>query len=147
MNPKKLKEITKSEYEIDVDVIEAEVQDLPAPVNEEVAAMSQKDLEFEYARQNIIGMIETSREVVETTAELAVEMEHPRMIEVYSGLIKNLADINKSLIEMRKEREAVTPDEEETVNANITNNNIFVGSTEELLKMMREQRVEGLISK
>lgn len=102
------------------------------------------DIEFEYARSNILKIIETSKTVLDTTAELAIESEHPRVIEVYANLAKNLSDINMNLFEIRKKKmelkgEIVTPDEVPA--QNVTNHNaIFVGSTEDLLESLKNSK-------
>ena len=126
--------------EKETDIIEAdfteEGQNLPSTEVRD----TQVDMEFEYARGNIIKIIETSKEVLENTAELAIDSDHPRVIEAYSGLIKNLADINKSLFEIREKKMKIKgelQDTEEVPTKTVTNNAIFVGSTEELLQSMK----------
>ena len=99
------------------------------------------DLEFYYARNNLIKILETSREVLDSTAELAIESGHPRMVEVYSGLIKNLADVNKSLFEIREKKMQMQGDMEVEHDKQVVNNNaIFVGSTDDLLEMMKNKQ-------
>jgi len=123
----------------DKDIIEAEFteegKNLPAVISE-------VDMEFRYARRNLVHIIETSHEVLENTAELVIESDHPRMVEVYSGLIKSLADINKTLFDIREKKmkikgEFVDVEEVPVGSTSITNNTIFVGSTEELIQTMK----------
>ena len=102
------------------------------------------DIEFEYARGNIIRILETSNDVLVNTAELAIESDHPKMVEVYSGLIKTLADINKTLFDIREKKmkikgEFIDNDQIPAGTTNITNNAIFIGSTEELLQTLKGQ--------
>lgn len=134
----------------DTDIIEAEFtvqevnpENLPSIEIKEDGGVSQVDAEFEYARANIVNIIQTSNMVLKNTADLVIESEHPRMVEVYSGLIKNLADINKSLLGLRETKMKLKG---EMVDNNIvassspttvTNNTIFVGSTDELLQAMK----------
>lgn len=131
------------------DIIEAEYtiqevnpENLPSTEVCEDGKMSQVDAEFEYARANIINILQTSDKVLESTAELVIESEHPRMIEVYSGLIKNLADINKSLFDIREKKmkikgEGVDATPTPGKQTNVTNNTIFVGSTDELINAIK----------
>ena len=99
------------------------------------------DQEFEYSRNNIIKIIETSEAVLLNTAALTIESEHPRMVEVYSGLIKNLVEINKSIFELREKRMKLKGEfiEKDNIPTTITNNAIFIGSTEDLLQKITNQ--------
>jgi len=135
----------------DTDIIEAEYtvqtvnpKNLPSTEVLKSGKISPVDAEFEYARSNIINILQTSNSVLKNTALLVTESEHPRMVEVYSSLIKNLADINKSLLGLREKKMKMKGeliDEGTTTNKqtnHVTNNNtIFVGSTEELMQSMK----------
>jgi hypothetical protein len=134
---------TKSDNDktnLDNDIIEAEYKEEYLPSTD--VKYTQVDAEFEYARGNIIRILETSNEVLINTAELALESDHPRMVEVYSGLIKNIADINKSLFDIREKKMKIKGElqdvEENAPGDTINNNAIFVGSTEELLQVMNK---------
>jgi hypothetical protein len=126
----------------DNDIIEAEFREEGENLPSTEVKFTQVDAEFEYARGNILQIIETSRSVLENTAELALESDQPRMVEVYSGLIKNLVEINKSLFEIREKKMRIKgelQDIEEIPQGNTINNNaIFVGSTEELMQVMNK---------
>lgn len=123
------------------DIIEVEFTEEGKNLPSTEVKNAQVDIEFEYARGNIIRIIETSNEVLENTAELALESDHPRMVEVYSGLIKNLADINKTLFDIREQKMKIKGElldtDEISDGKQITNNAIFVGSTEDLLQVMK----------
>jgi len=98
--------------------------------------------EYDLARENILHILRTSKAVLENTAELALDTDHPRMVEVYSGLIKNLADINKDLIDlqekkMKLKKEYITQSEIDDDSNLVNNNAIFVGSTEELFQLLK----------
>lgn len=124
----------------ETDIIEAEFTEEGKNLPSTKVNNTQVDMEFDYARANIINILQTSNQVLESTAELVLETEHPRMVEVYSGLIKNLADINKSLFDIREKKMKIKGellDTEEAPTKTINNNAIFVGSTEELLQSMK----------
>jgi hypothetical protein len=143
----------KNEY-VDTDIIEVDFTEtlvgsdqsnLPSTSVREVkidpSVMDDIDVEFYYARNNLINILESSKDVLESAAELAVETGHPRMVEVYSGLVKNLADVNKSLFDIREKKMKMQgdmePDDSPTV---VNNNSIFVGSTDDLLEMMKKKQ-------
>lgn len=124
------------------DIIDAEFtvqgeENLPAIIKNNTIV----DMEFEYARANIINILQTSNKVLESTADLVMETEHPQMVQVYSGLIKTLIDVNKSLFELREKKMLIKGEladvEEVPTGTTINNNAIFIGSTEELLKRMK----------
>lgn len=130
----------------DNDIIEAEFteENLPSTKGDNLPSTEVKitevDIEFEYARRNIIKILETSDAVLESTAELVLDTEHPRMIEVYSGLIRNLTDINKSIFEIREKKMKIKGELAETkevTEQTVNNNSVFIGSSEEVLEMMK----------
>lgn len=136
-------EIIDADYEIEI----VNPENLPSTEVTEDGQMTQVDAEFEYARANIIKIIEKSNDVLESTTELVKETEHPRMIEVYSGLIKSLVDCNKSIFEIREKKMKLkgemadkTPNGPGKVSQTINNNTIFVGSTDELINSIKGKK-------
>jgi len=132
--------------EFEVQVVDTETL-LPSTELAEGGGDPTIDLEFEYARANLVNIIEKSNNVLDATAVLAVESEHPSVVNAYTMLIKNLADINKSLLSLRETKmklkgeiqdERVPSKSSAAQSTNVTNNTIFVGSTEELLKAMKK---------
>ena len=73
-------------------------------------------------------------------AELARESEHPRAFEVLSRAIKDVGDTTDKLMELQKNKKALNKEEEETEKKRlVTNNNLFVGSTADLQKMILDK--------
>ena len=68
--------------------------------------------------------------------EVARESEHPRAFEVLSGMIKNISDVNDRLMDLNKKKKDLDKKEEIQKIANTTNN-LFVGSTTELQKLLK----------
>jgi len=102
------------------------------------------DLDYEYARSNLYGIIETSSDALNQLVELAKASEHPRAFEVVGQLTKTLLDANKDLLEIQKKVKALQAEEEQKLDESgqITNNNLFVGSTNDLLKIMKGDNEE-----
>jgi hypothetical protein len=67
--------------------------------------------------------------------EVARESEHPRAFEVLSGMIKGIADVNDKLMDLNKKQKELQK-EDKPAEATTTNNNLFVGSTTELQRML-----------
>ena len=76
-------------------------------------------------------------------AELARESEHPRAFEVLSRAIKDVADTTEKLMDLQKRKKDLNKEEQEILKREaITNNNLFVGSTADLQKMILDQSKE-----
>ena len=71
---------------------------------------------------------------------IAKQSEQPRAFEVVSGLIKTIADANKDLLELKNKQKTLKG---EKAAAKVTNNALFVGSTAELQKMLKDARKDG----
>ncbi len=130
---------------MDNDIIDAEFTDnpenLPASVGDESHEIDLTPIEtdFSYARNNIINVIETSMVVLESTGQLAKDSDNPRMIEVYTQLLKTVSELNKDLFDVREKKMKVTGEiaPKSSGGPRVVNNTaIFVGSTDELLKKM-----------
>tara|TARA_B100001939_G_scaffold337901_1_gene342852 strand:- start:658 stop:1050 length:393 start_codon:yes stop_codon:yes gene_type:complete len=95
----------------------------------------QKD--YEYTRANLYSLIEKGQEAINGIMELAGEGASPRAYEVAGQLIKSVADTTDKLIDLQKKLKEVEDDTKKTTN-NVTNNAVFVGSTSELQKMLKQ---------
>jgi len=95
------------------------------------------DDDYEYARSNLYNLIDRGNDALEGILELAKEMEHPRAYEVASGLIKNVSDTTMELLKMQKELQNMKGIQADGSSGGTTNNNLFVGSTTELQKMLK----------
>jgi len=96
--------------------------------------------DYEYARSNLYGIIETSSNALDQLVELAKASEHPRAFEVVSQLTKTLVDANKDLLEIQKKVKSLQDEEKHPREENnVTNNNLYVGSTADLLKIMKDE--------
>jgi hypothetical protein len=96
------------------------------------------DTDTEFARNNIRGLIEKGNQAIDDLLLVANQSEHPRAYEVAAGLIKNLADLNKDLLEIQKRKRDLQPKEEQNKSVNI-DKAVFVGSTAELIKLVRNK--------
>ena len=69
--------------------------------------------------------------------EVARESEHPRAFEVLSGMIKGISDVNDKLMDLNKKQKEITKEDTPSSEGGATtNNNLFVGSTTELQRML-----------
>lgn len=92
--------------------------------------------DFTYARSNIRDVIETGKDSLLKLAEIADQSQHPRAFEVLSTLMKTIVDSNKELMDLQKKVRDIEAPNKQNDSKNITNNNLFVGSTAELQKLI-----------
>jgi len=97
----------------------------------------QVEQDFEYARGSLIDTIEKGREALSSMLDIAGQSQHPRAFEVVATLVKTLADANKDLLELSKRKTDLTG---EHASPTTVNNNLFVGSTSELQKLIKKQQ-------
>jgi hypothetical protein len=93
--------------------------------------------DYEYTRANLYSLIEKGQEAINGIMELAGEGGSPRAYEVAGQLIKSVADTTDKLIDLQKKLKDVEEDTIKTTN-NVTNNAVFVGSTSELSKLLKQ---------
>ena len=91
--------------------------------------------DYEYSRETYYDLIEKGRESLELMIEVARESEHPRAFEVLAGMIKGIADVNDKLMDLNKKQKELLKDDR-PADATTTNNNLFVGSTTDLQRML-----------
>ena len=114
------------------------VESKPTP-KPEIVKSKDVDIEkdYEYSRANLYSLIEKGQEAINGIMEVAGEGGSPRAYEVAGQLIKSVADTTDKLIDLQKKLKDVEDDSKKTTN-NVTNNAVFVGSTSELQKMLKQ---------
>jgi hypothetical protein len=103
------------------------------------------DKDYEYTRANLYSLIEKGQESLNGIMELAGESASPRAYEVAGQIIKSVADTTDKLMELQKKVKEV--DEDKGKPTQVTNNALFVGSTTDLSKMIKQQFLNTTISK
>ena len=94
--------------------------------------------DYEYTRGNLYSIIEKGQEAINGILELAQESEMPRAYEVAGQLIKNVADATDKLMDLQKKLRDVEEEKQSKGPTNVTNA-LFVGSTAELAKLIKQQ--------
>jgi len=101
-----------------------------------------EDEDHLYARAKHYELSEAGSEAIQIALRIARESENPRAIEVLSGLLKNLSDVNKSLLTLNKDKSEAKAAKGKgggsapTIGQAVQNQNIFVGSSKDLNKML-----------
>jgi len=103
--------------------------------------IDKKDIkdDYEFSRATLKDLIKVGTYSMDSLAELARESEHPRAFEVLSNHLKAIGDITDKLMQLQKRKKELTQDD---VRREITNNNVFVGSTTDLQRMLLDEKDE-----
>ena len=94
--------------------------------------------DYEYARGNMIAVIEKGQEALSGILDVAGMSQHPRSYEVVATLVKAVADANKDLLELAKKRKDL--EKVENGGPQTVNNNLYLGSTADLLKLLKDNK-------
>jgi len=99
--------------------------------------------DYEYSRAQLYSLIEKGQEAVNGALELANEGDSGRNFEVALNGVKTISEVTEKLIDLQKKMKEL--DEVQVTNnqTNVTNNSVFVGSTTELQKMIKQ----GMLNK
>ena len=93
--------------------------------------------DYDYTRGNLYSLIEKGQEAINGIMEVAGETASPRAYEVAGQLIKSVADTTDKLADLHKKVKEIEADNPKT-QSTVTNNALFVGSTAELQKMLKD---------
>jgi len=111
-----------------------ELQPIPnRTVNEDIPDVED---DFQYARGNMIALIEKGQEALSGILDVANMGQQPRSYEVVATLMKSLADANKDLMELSKKKKDLVKADPASGPSTV-NNNMFVGNAADLLKMIK----------
>ena len=97
-----------------------------------------------YSRANYYNLIEKGNEALDGILEVAKESQHPRAYEVAANMIKNLSDVTEKLMILQKQQQELRPKDELAGPTNINvDKAVFVGSTAELLRQLKNESNSG----
>ena len=93
--------------------------------------------DYKYTRGQLYSLIEKGQEAINGIMEVAGETASPRAYEVAGQLIKSVADTTDKLADLHKKVKDIEEDNPKK-QSTVTNNALFVGSTSELSKMLKD---------
>ena len=121
-------------FNVETSIVPAEVEKVQ---KKEKSNADHIGKDYEYTRGNLYSIIEKGQEAINGILELAQESEMPRAYEVAGQLIKNVADATDKLMDLQKKLKDVE-EENQTKGPSTVNNALFVGSTADLAKMLKD---------
>jgi hypothetical protein len=124
-------------FNVDGEIVPVEAESVSEKIEKYKSDADDIKKDYEYARGNLYSLVEKGQEAINGILELAQESEMPRAYEVAGQLIKNTSEIAEKLMALHK----IKKDVEEDVPKGPTtvNNALFVGSTTELAKLLKQQ--------
>ena len=120
----------------ETDIVEVE----SVPIEIQKVNQERNDLkkDYEYSRGQLYSLIEKGQEAINGILEVAGEGASPRAYEVAGQLIKSVGDVTDKLVDLQKKVKDIEDVSEKTTTNNVTNNALFVGSTAELSKLLKQ---------
>ena len=116
--------------------------ELTPPVGVDTSDTRYQDsgVDYKYTRNTLYNLVERGQDSIEGILDLAKESEHPRTYEVAGQLIKTVADTSEKLLQIQKQMQDL---EGQRGNTQKTTNQLFVGSTAELQKLLKKKDGTG----
>ena len=127
-------------FNVDGEIVPVEVNKVSEHIESYAETADDIKKDYEYARGNLYSLVEKGQEAINGILELAQESEMPRAYEVAGQLIKNTSEIAEKLMALHKIKKDV--EEENQKGPTTVNNALFVGSTAELAKLLKQQTQE-----
>lgn len=134
-------------FEVSGEIVSSEIEKHKSidPISTEISntekEISDIKKDYEYTRGNLYSIIEKGQEAINGILELAQETEMPRAYEVAGQLIKNVSDAADKLMDLQKKLKDLEDTSTKKGPTNVTNA-LFVGSTAELSKLLKNNQVQ-----
>ena len=112
---------------------------LPAVI--EKKATTQVNADFEYARENMMEVINKGQEALFDLMDVARQSQHPRAYEVLATMMNTMVGASKDLLDLQAKKKKLLEDDPLATPNQVTNN-LFVGSTAELQKYLKQNKDE-----
>ncbi|MDP7368644.1 MAG: terminase [Candidatus Pacebacteria bacterium] len=113
---------------------------LPPEDMKDVQSENEIQADYKIARENLRSIINKGNTAIDSLTDLATASEHPRSFEALSALMKTCADASKDLLSVQQQKKDVLQTDKDDPQ-NVTNA-VFIGSTKELQKMLKDQSDE-----
>jgi hypothetical protein len=130
---KKFKELNDAfDIEVQSEVISTAIE----PTKEERVQKTDIKQDYEYSRATLTSLVDKGQEAIDSILELARETDSPRAYEVVGQLIKTVTDSAERLMDIQKKLKDL---EQEKTASSVTNNALFVGTTNEVLTLLKNE--------
>ena len=110
---------------------------LPAVIEKKIT--TQADADFEFARENMMDVINKGQEALYDLIDVARQSQHPRAYEVLATMMNTMVGASKDLLDRQAKKKKLLEDDPSASPQQVTNN-LFVGSTAELQKYLKQHK-------
>ena len=124
-------------FNVDGEIVPVEAESVSEQIEKYASDVNDIKKDYEYARGNLYSLVEKGQEAINGMLELAQESEMPRAYEVLGQLIKTTTETTEKLMALHKKKKDV--EEDVPKGPTTVNNALFVGSTTELAKLLKQQ--------
>jgi predicted house-cleaning noncanonical NTP pyrophosphatase (MazG superfamily) len=124
-------------FNVDGEIVPVETKSVSEKIEKYASESNDIKKDYEYARGNLYSLVEKGQEAINGMLELAQESEMPRAYEVLGQLIKTTTETTEKLMALHKIKKDV--EEDAPKGPTTVNNALFVGSTTELAKLLKQQ--------
>jgi hypothetical protein len=101
----------------------------------------QVDADLKFVRDNLYDLITSGHSAIDQMMSIADQSQHPRAYEVLANMIKTMVDTNKDLLDMHEKKKKLQGGDKKEESKTV-NNNLFVGSTNDILKLLKQNNDE-----
>lgn len=116
------------------EVIDASTGEVIKPLSNDIVGD-----DFNHTRENLRALLITGQKALEQALLVAQSSEHPRAFEVVGNLMKQMADINQQLLDLHNQKQKIeAPSKKDSGLSKTVNNNLFVGTTADLNKLIKD---------
>lgn len=118
------------------------IDDLPnLPIqyheNKQVTDDKQVEADLKYVRDNLYDLISSGSTAIDQMMSIADQSQHPRAYEVLANMIRQMVETNKDLLDIHEKKKKIQSQQEQK---STVNNNLFVGSTKDVLELIRQSQ-------
>ena len=124
--------------DIQGEIIEVEKR-LPILSKSNHSKQEEQNSDYKYSREVFYGLVERGQDAIEGILDIARESEHPRVYEVAGQLIKTVGETTEKLIDLQAKVKEL--DKDDTMPDKVQNN-LFVGSSTELQRLLKQNAQE-----
>lgn len=128
-------------FNVEGTIVSSEKEEIIEKIEKTSSTNEDVKKDYDYTRGNLYSLIEKGQEAINGILELAQESEMPRAYEVAGQLIKNVADATDKLMDLQKKLRDIEEEKGSKSPTNVTNA-LFVGSTAELAKILKNQNLD-----
>ena len=126
----------ESEEPLEIEVVKSE----PLELKNVKETSDDRTKDYKYSRAQLYDIVEKMQEGLNDAMDVASQSQHPRSYEVLFQGAKACADVVDKIADLHKKMKDLEVEEVKVQQHNTTNNVFMSGSTQDIIKMLKEQK-------